>query len=376
MKHSSENRFNLETAASSEPFIQSRLLPSLALLVAVSAISLPAMANGGGDRACSTSAHRVSRACLFDTADDYWITRANCINMLDPDARSECRQDGATELRDGWQLCSAQLRVRRELCRQLGEQAYDVSGFWNAENFVNPQEIGASVPANRYLELVAGAKSYEGGGEGNTVTVTQETKLIAGVTCVTVKDVAEEDGAVVEDTDDWYAQDVDGNVWYCGEISKNFELFDGDDPANPELTDTDGSWKAFRDSAQPGILMKAAPQIGDVYRQEMAIEDAEDAAEVLQNAADGLLEGDQCNENGDEVAQYIDSVCDGDCLITKEFSPLEPGVVEHKYYAPGIGLILEIKVEDIDAEEEAGSCALPQGAIDEDDDDDDEGDEG
>ena len=127
--------------------------------------------------------------------------------------------------------------------------------------------------------------------------------------------------------------------------------------------------------AQPGILMEAAPQIGDVYRQEMALEDAEDAAEVLHNAADGLLEGDECNEDGDDVAEYIDSVCDDDCVVTKDFSPLEPGVAEHKYYAPGIGLIMEIDVENIEDEEDVGSCLLPEGVVDDDDDDDEDDEE-
>ncbi|MGI9293645.1 MAG: hypothetical protein ACR2PS_06650 [Pseudomonadales bacterium] len=376
MKYSSKCRSNRKIVALVNPLVKPGLTQSLALLAAAFAVSLPTAANYTvGDRACSTSAHRMSRACMFDIADDYWVNRANCANILDPDERAECRREGAEELGDGWRLCGAQLRARRELCGQLGEQAYDVSDFWKAENFVNPLEIGVSVPANPYFELVPGSRSFGDEDEGNTVTVTQETKLIAGVTCVVVQDVEQEEGAVLENTDDWYAQDIEGNVWYCGEISENFELFEGDDPADPELVDVDGSWKAFRDSAQPGILMKATPQIGDVYRQEMAIEDAEDVAEVLQNTADGLLEGDECNEDGDDVEEYIDSVCNGNCLITKEFSPIEPGVVEHKYYAPGIGLILEIKVEDIDDEEDVGSCTVPEGVIDDDDDDDDEDDE-
>ena len=253
----------------------------------------------------------------------------------------------------------------------MGEQGYDMTSFWIAENFVNPLEISISVAPNPYFELVEGSKSYRGEDGGNTVTITRETKLIGGVTCLTVQDVAEEEGALVEDTDDWYAQDIDGNVWYCGEIAQNFETFDGDSPAIPELTDTDGSWKAFTDYAQPGILMKAAPQIGDVYRQEMQIEDAEDVAEVLDNAADEMLEADVCNDDGEEITAYIDSVCNSDCLITKEFSPIEPGVAEHKYYAPGTGLILEIKTKDVNNPAEVGSCAVPVGAIELDDDEDD-----
>ena len=96
-----------------------------------------------------------------------------------------------------------------------------------------------------------------------------------------VERVRVEDGTPVEDTDDWYAQDLDGNVWYCGEIAQNFEVFEGDDPEEAELVDIEGSWKAGRDGALPGIVMLASPQAGDVYRQEVALGEAEDAARVI-----------------------------------------------------------------------------------------------
>ncbi len=372
-----KNPLQYQSACSVSPMVnalvKSRLAQSLALVAAVTIIDLPSAAanqDRQGDRACSKSAHRTATACSFDAADDYWVIRANCEQLLDPAAKSDCRKDAVTELRESRRTCKTQLYARRDLCRQVGEQGYDMTSFWVPENFVNPLEVGISVAPNMYFELVEGSKSYRGEDGGNTVTITRDTKLIGGVTCLTVQDVAEEEGAIVEDTDDWYAQDIDGNVWYCGEIAKNFEIFDGDMPANPELTDTDGSWKAFRDYAQPGILMKAAPQIGDVYRQEMQIQDAEDVAEVLDNVADGILDGDDCNDDGDEISAYIDSVCNNDCLITREFSPIEPAVAEHKYYAPGVGLVLEIKTEDVNNPEEVGTCAVPVDAIEDDDDED------
>ena len=98
--------------------------------------------------------------------------------------------------------------------------------------------------------------------------------MIQGITCIVLKDVVDVDGAVIEDTDDWYAQDIDGNVWYCGEIALNFESFEGDDPQDPEVTDIDGSWKAGRDGAQAGILFPYAPQIGEVIRQEVSWREA------------------------------------------------------------------------------------------------------
>ncbi|HMB55228.1 MAG TPA: hypothetical protein VKU40_18060, partial [Thermoanaerobaculia bacterium] len=160
-----------------------------------------------------------------------------------------------------------------------------------------------------------------------TVTVTSRTKAIEGITCIEVRDVAEVDGVAVEVTDDWYAQDLDGNVWYCGEISQNFELFEGDDPEEPELVDVEGSWKAGRDGAKAGISLPAAPMVGDVYRQEVAWGDAEDAAEVLSVTA---------SESSPEAS------CSGTCLQTFDFTPLDPEALEHKFYAPGVGLIVEV----------------------------------
>ena len=157
------------------------------------------------------------------------------------------------------------------------------------------------------------------------VTVTDKTKLIEGVTCRVVNDLVMEDGEPIEDTDDWYAQDLEGNVWYCGEIARNFETFEGDDPEEAELVDVEGSWKAGRDGAKPGILFRANPQVGDVYRQEMALGDAEDAAEVVDLAG---------------TAESPVAACAGDCLVTREFTPIEPDSEELKYYAPGIGMIL------------------------------------
>ena len=165
---------------------------------------------------------------------------------------------------------------------------------------------------------------YEGDGETITVTVTGDTKEILGIEAVVVNDVVEEDGEIVEDTDDWYGQDVFGNVWYLGEISKNYE--DG------ELVDIEGSWTAGVDGAKAGILMKAAPMVGDVYRQEWALGDAEDAAEVLSLTASA-------------VVPAAGASCAGTCVETLDFTPIEPDAAEEKYYSPDVGLILEVDTE-------------------------------
>jgi uncharacterized membrane protein YkoI len=161
----------------------------------------------------------------------------------------------------------------------------------------------------------------EDGLERIEVTVMPETKQILGIVCVVVRDTVWVDGELVEDTFDWYAQDKDGNVWYMGEDTKEYE--DG------AVVTTAGSWEAGVDGAQPGFIMEAHPQVGDSYRQEYYAGEAEDMAEVL-----------HLSETASISYGTFDEV-----LVTKEWSPLEPGVAEHKYYAPGVGLILEVVVE-------------------------------
>lgn len=300
---------------------------------------------GGGRLAyCSNTAKAALRACQGEVTDDYWITIGNCINIDDDAERAECRGEAKVARKEGRGECAEQYEARLDLCTALGEERYDPD--FDPLNFEDPRQIGGVVTPNPYFPLVLGNKwVYESifldeDGEEVTETITvevkDETKLIEGVTCLVVNDVVEEDGEVIEDTDDWYAQDLAGNVWYCGEIAKDFETFEGDDPEEPELVAIEGSWKAGRDHAKPGILMFASPMAGMVYRQEMALGDAEDAAEVL-------------SINGSEAVPAAS--CMGDCVVTRDFSPLEPGVNENKYYAPGIGLILEVNPDTGDRTE-------------------------
>jgi hypothetical protein len=188
----------------------------------------------------------------------------------------------------------------------------------------NPQIDPAdfvSVIDNPYFPLTPGTTfTYEAetedGRETDVVTVTHDTKEILGVTCTVVRNTATLDDVIEEDTFDWYAQDKEGNVWYFGEFTTQFE--------NGVPVGHEGSWEAGVDGAQPGIIMPADPQSGDSYRQEFLAGVAEDMAKVLRlNASVSVPYGDFEN-----------------CLETKEWSPLEPGVIEHKFYARGIGLVL------------------------------------
>jgi len=284
-------------------------------------------AAGGGKKYCTATARDAFKACKNEVADDYWIAKAICNNVSDDADRAECETEARESKKEDRKFCGEQRGARMELCNLVGEDRYDPD--FDPANFIDPDEIGDSVAPNMYFPLVPGTKwVYEGGDEVITVVVTDKTKLIEGVTCRVVNDVVEDGGEVIEDTDDWYAQHVNGDVWYCGELARDFETFEGDDPDDPELVEIEGSFKAGRDGDKPGILMLAAPQVGDVYRQESSLGNAEDAAEVISLTGTETVPAAECN-NG--------------CLITREFTPIEPGIEAEKYYAPGIGTILEVE---------------------------------
>jgi hypothetical protein len=186
---------------------------------------------------------------------------------------------------------------------------------------ISPSDFGTVVD-NRYWPLTPGTTFLYRGVRGNTpqtntVTVTDRTKQILGITCTVVRDSVFEHGTIVERTFDWYAQDLQGNVWYMGEDS--FELQNG------RMTKASDSWESGVDGAQPGIIMPADPQPGDAYRQEYYPPgEALDQARVLQ------LDGQATVPYGS---------FDG-LLVTSERSPLEPQT-EQKYYEPGLGEVEE-----------------------------------
>ena len=174
--------------------------------------------------------------------------------------------------------------------------------------------------------------------------MTDRIKLIDGIRCLVVNDIVEVDGELVEDTDDWFAQDTDGNIWYCGEEAKDYEFTDGDVPSLPELVAIDGSFKAGRDGDEAGILLPSAPTVGDIFRQENSFANAEDVVEIVEI-------------DGSESA--VAAACSGTCLVTFDYSPLDPEAQENKYYAPGVGMIVEIDLTTGDRVELISSTLLP-----------------
>ena len=175
---------------------------------------------------------------------------------------------------------------------------------------------------NPYLPFLPGSRwVYEGtssdGQERIEVTVLDERRSVMGIDAVVVRDTVSMDGEVIEDTYDWYTQDAEGNVWYLGEETAEYE--DG------QVVSTEGSWEAGVDGALPGVVMWAQPVPGQAYRQEFYRDQAEDLAEVLTVGQRATVAGSTYD----------------DVVVIREWTPLEPDVVEEKSYAPGVGPVLE-----------------------------------
>lgn len=197
---------------------------------------------------------------------------------------------------------------------------------FNTARFSNPTQID-----NPYFPLVAGTTQTFSGAERIVIEVLG-TRDVMGVTCRVVRDRVYVNDVLVEDTHDWYAQDDQGNVWYMGETVDDYNF----DSAGALIDIThDGSWEAGKDvagrgtTALPGYIMLASPAVSKRYHQEYYAGEAEDLAEVL----------------GANVAVTLADSTTYQCLKTRDFSSLDPTIDGYKYYAPGIGVVLETKTD-------------------------------
>lgn len=267
---------------------------------------------------CSRTAMNVLRGCNSGAIDDYWIKRGQCENLRSAEARGECLREASQELLAAMKECRDQHDVRLEVCNLIGEEPYDPQ--------IDPDQF-VQVIDNPYLPLTPGTTMiYEGttenGFEHIEVRTTSETIDILGVTCVVVVATEWIDGNLVEITDDYFAQDLQGNVWYFGERALDFE--------NGHVVSLDGSWAAGVEGAKPGIVMHAyPPPMGQLYRQEFSLSLAEDMGEVI----------------SDTETVTVAAGSFSNCLQTLDTSPLEPDAMEEKYYAETLGKIMEINVE-------------------------------
>jgi len=181
-----------------------------------------------------------------------------------------------------------------------------------------------SVIDNPYYPLKPRMKwVYDGTRDGvrqrDVVTVTDRTKVIDGVSTTVVTDVATAGGKVLEKTEDWFAQDRDGNVWYMGEATAAYDN---------GAVDTSGSWTAGVNGGQPGIIMPSKPAVTDSYRQEFLAGEAEDTSWII--------------DTGLKVTVPYGTVTSA--IRSLEYTRLEPDVVDTKVYAPGIGIVREASI--------------------------------
>jgi hypothetical protein len=196
---------------------------------------------------------------------------------------------------------------------------------WGEPVELDPADFVVEID-NPYWPMSPGGKwvyretDGQGGEMRVVVSVTGRTRTILGIAATVVHDLVTEHGVTVEDTYDWYAQDRWGNVWYMGERTAEYE--DG------KVVTRAGSWEAGIDGAQPGIALPGSPEVGMAYRQEYKAGEAEDQGEVL---------------SVDEHAE-VPFGSYAHVLMTRDTTPLEPDVVEHKFYARGVGPVLALTV--------------------------------
>jgi len=292
-------------------------------------------ANGEAARFCSATASAQHAACLNEIQDDFFTARAICINISDAVVRKGCFLEAEEVFEEGRNLCRQQRRARGQLCRALGEDRYEPD--FDPANF--DDDFTNLTNPNFYFPLAIGnIWEYAAADETNRIEVLDKTKLIEGVTCIVANDLVQKEGGS-EDTDDWYAHRQDGTVVYCGESVRDFETFVGDNPEEPELVAIEGSFKVGRDGDLSGTIFLAMPTVGTTYRQESSLGNAEDAATVLSTTY-GFGDDPELDEFVPQA--LVELLCANDCVVTGDFTPIEPGVLQRKYYAHGIGLFLEV----------------------------------
>ena len=204
--------------------------------------------------------------------------------------------------------------------------AGSTAGNEAATRGIDPADFAPRV-TNPWFPLKPGTVyTYRGVKDGkpsrDVVTVTSQTKLVQGVRTTVVRDRLYLSGRLEERTSDWYAQDKKGNVWYFGEATAELDR-------RGRVKTTEGSWQSGVDGARAGIFMPAHPKAGQTALQEYYKGHAEDHFRVLSLSA----------------SVRVPFVATKHALLTKEWTPLEPDVLDHKFYVRGIGMVKETTVK-------------------------------
>ncbi len=340
----------------SKPF--SALTTALAAAVSLAVVFSPAALAKHHSKACQSSAKFMKESCDDEREEDYNATLARCGSISAAAARTACVTTARTEQKVSKAVCKEQLDARKDVCTALGEDRYDDPLVDESITFIDPNAIGEQpgIDENPYVILKAGhthvlrSQEYDPETDETSVEIivvhaTDEVREIQGVACRVLVDVVvepqwnEEDAKwefiPIEVTDDWFAQDSNENVYYCGEIARNFE--DG------ILRDLDGSFEAGRDLAEGGALTLAVPAAGMMHRQEYALGEAEDLVEYLSIDADPAEEGIP----EDQLLAKFQCSADGNaCLMTYDTTPQAPDIAEFKYYLAGTGFVLSAALVD------------------------------
>lgn len=185
-------------------------------------------------------------------------------------------------------------------------------------------------PGDSFFYEVISVDAGDSTVEHVTIAVTSDIKVITGISCEVIHDVVITNDTITEDTYDWYAQDIYGNVWYFGEDTKKLR--------DDGTYSSEGSFQNGVDGAVAGIIMPGNPDkyIGETYRQEHYVGHAQDKGTILST---------------DETVT-IGLGTFTNCVKTLETTPLDPGVDEYKWYAPGLGHIKSVIEVGGDEQEE------------------------
>jgi len=304
---------------------------------------------------CKKTANKMILSCLSEVKEEYFAERAKCINLAEDDLedRDECIKDVKQTRRENRELCGDQREARKNLCDLLPDMeasGYGPEAFLDPHNFVKEPDGSnpyfSLAPGHSYVAQVTGGEDDDGNPIEETVvvTVTDETitvlededDLESGVVCRLVVDIVLVDGEPIEVTDDYYAQAVNGDVHYCGEVARNYE--DG------AIVDFDGSFLVGEDRAKSGVLIRNYPVTEDAHRQEWLLGEAEDAIMYLAGAGDETSVGD--GEGGDNPIFPCAVGASARCVKTEEFIPPEPDSGEYKYFIAGTGFVLGVALDD------------------------------
>ena len=296
---------------------------TVAALAFASAAGLGSGSAAAGMGACKQTAKAGFQSCKLGAQSDTKRAHGKCANLPDATATKACDKQASMDGKDALQSCQDQNGLRLAVCGRLGAAPYapviDPANFTHSTTIDNPYY---PLPPGKTFVYEGTVTEAPGGFEHVEFIVTHTTRVIQGITCLEVHDARFLNSHLVEDTRDWFAQDDAGNVWYFGE---NTTLID--DRGLP--VDLSGTWTGGVDGAQPGIVMEAHPTIGDFYRQEFLLGEAEDLAEVS-----SLTE---------TVTVPFPPGTFNNCLKTTESSPIAPGDVSPKFYFAGVGNLLTVE---------------------------------